>query len=147
MSHQESDQSVRKTVEKTDAEWRARVVTKEFTPDTDRMVLDLRGAYDIAGLKKLEREFIFDRRGAGSVTVIDRVEFAAPAAFETALVTLGQAAIEGTRVRLTDGPATLVAEVSCEGAAFEISTVWVRPASIAMSSLVITPPISGSFSL
>jgi len=104
------------------AEWRARVVTKEFTPDTDRMVLDLRGAYDIAGLKKLEREFIFDRRGAGSVTVIDRVEFAAPAAFETALVTLGQAAIEGTRVRLTDGPATLVAEVSCEGAAFEIST-------------------------
>jgi len=104
------------------AEWRARVVTKEFTPDTDRMVLDLHGAYDVPGLKKLEREFIFDRRGAGSVTVIDRVEFAAPAAFETALITLGQVAVEGTRVRLTDGPATLVAEVSCEGSTLEIST-------------------------
>ncbi|MEO6874643.1 MAG: heparinase II/III family protein [Opitutaceae bacterium] len=104
------------------SEWRARVVAKEFTTDTDRMVLDLRTAYDVPALKKLEREFIFDRRGAGSVTVIDRVEFSTPAAFESALITLGQATIEGASVRLTDGAAALVAEVSVEGASLEIST-------------------------
>ncbi len=104
------------------AEWRATVLLKEFTPDTDRVVLNLRGAYDVPTLKKLEREFIFDRRGAGSVTVIDRVEFSAPAAFESALVTLGKVAIEGSRVRLTDGSASLVAEVSVEGAGLEITT-------------------------
>jgi hypothetical protein len=103
-------------------QWCARVLTKEFTPDTDRMVLDLRGAYDVPTLKKLEREFIFDRRGAGSVTITDRVEFATPAAFESALVTPGKVAIDGARVRLTDGPAALEAEVTIEGAALEIST-------------------------
>ena len=46
----------------------------------------------------------------------------APAAFESALVTLGKVAIEGSRVRLTDGSASLVAEVSVEGAGLEITT-------------------------
>ena len=101
-------------------QWCARVIAKEFTPDTDRMVLDLRSAYDVPGLKKLEREFVFDRRGAGSVTVTDRVEFAAPAAFETALITFGQPTVDGARIRLTDGPASVIADVTCEGAALEI---------------------------
>jgi len=103
-------------------EWRARVVTKEFTADTDRMVLDLRTAYDVPTLKKLEREFIFDRRGAGSVTVIDRVEFSTPAAFESALITTGNVALDGSKVTLTDGPAALAVEVDVEGTTLEIST-------------------------
>jgi hypothetical protein len=103
-------------------EWRARAITKEFSPDTDRMVLDLRSAYDMPALKKLEREFIFDRRGAGSVTIIDRVEFSAPAAFESALITPGKVTIDGAHVRITDGPAALDVDVSVEGAGLEIST-------------------------
>jgi len=103
-------------------EWRARVITKEFSADTDRMVLDLRTAYDVPALRKLEREFLYDRRGAGSLTITDRVEFAEPAAFESALITTGKVTIDGARVRLTDGPAVLEAEVTVEGAALEIST-------------------------
>ena len=103
-------------------EWRARVLTKEFSADTDRMVLDLRAAYDVPALRKLEREFIFDRRGAGSVTIIDRVEFAAPAAFESALITPGKVTVNGSKVNITDGSATLAVEVSLEGATLEIST-------------------------
>ncbi len=103
-------------------EWRARVLVKEFSPDTDRMVLDLRTAYDVPSLRKLEREFLFDRRGAGSLTITDRVEFAEPAAFESALITPGKVAIDGARIRLTDGPAVLEAEVTVDGAALEIST-------------------------
>lgn len=103
-------------------EWRARVLAKEFTADTDRMVLDLRGAYDVAGLRRLEREFRFDRRGAGSLTITDRVEFVAPADFESALISLGQATIEGNRIRLDDGSAAVIAEVSVEGAELTVST-------------------------
>ena len=103
-------------------EWRARVITKEFSADTDRMVLDLRTAYDVPALNKLEREFLFDRRGAGSLTITDRVEFSESAAFESALTTTGKVAIDGARIRLTDGPAALEAEVTVEGAALEIGT-------------------------
>jgi hypothetical protein len=101
-------------------EWRARVVTKEFSADTDRMVLDLRSAYDVPSLRKLEREFIFDRRGAGSVTIIDRVEFSSPAAFESALITTGKATVNGAKVSITDGLATLAVEVTLEGGTLEI---------------------------
>ena len=98
------------------------MVSKEFTADTDRMVLDLRTAYDVPSLRKLEREFIFDRRGAGSVTIIDRVEFSAPAAYESALITTGKISLTGPKVTITDGHATLAVEVSLEGGTLEIST-------------------------
>jgi hypothetical protein len=103
-------------------EWHAQVLAKEFTDDLDRVVLDLRRGYDVPALRRLEREFVFDRRGDGSVTITDRVEFATPSAFESALITLGQVAIDGPRVRLTDGAAMLVAEVSIAGAPLEIIT-------------------------
>ena len=103
-------------------EWRARVISKEFTADTDRMVLDLRTAYNVPSLRKLEREFIYDRRGAGSVTVIDRVEFSTPAAYESALITTGQVARTGSKLTLTDGPATLAVEVTLEDGTLEIGT-------------------------
>ena len=103
-------------------EYHARVVTKEFTNDTDRVFLDLRPGYDVPTLRKLEREFLYDRRGDGSLTITDRVEFSEPAAFESALITLGMVAIDGARVKLTDGPVTLVADVTVEGAGLEIST-------------------------
>ena len=104
------------------SEWRTKVLAKEFTDDVDRVVFDLKPAYDVPALRRLEREFIFDRRGDGSVTITDRVEFSTPSAFESALITLGQVAIEGSKVRLSDGAAVLVAEVSIDGAPLEIST-------------------------
>lgn len=103
-------------------EFRARVITKEFSPATDRIVLDLCGAYDVSGLRKLEREFLFDRRGAGSLTITDRVELATPATFETALITLGKVTIDGQKVRIVDDQTSIIAEVSCEGAALEFTT-------------------------
>ncbi len=101
------------------SDWRTRVLAKEFSDDTDRLVLDLRGAYDVPSLQRLTREFLYDRRGAGSLTITDRVEFGAPAAFESALITLGKFTWDGATLRLDDGHAAVTAEVSCEGAALE----------------------------
>lgn len=103
-------------------QWLATVVGKEFTDDLDRVVLNLRNGYDVPGLRRLEREFIYDRRNAGSLTIIDRVEFSAPAAFETALITFGEFEIDGSRVHLADGPAALDIDVSSEGSPLEIAT-------------------------
>jgi hypothetical protein len=107
-------------LQETGSERRTRVLAKEFTDDTDRVVFDLRLAYDVPALRRLEREFLFDRRGDGSVTITDRVEFSSPSAFESALVTLGQFSVDGSRVRLNDGAAVLAVEVSIDGAPLEI---------------------------
>ncbi len=104
------------------AEYHARVVTKEFTPDTDRVVLDLKPGYDVPELRRLEREFVYDRRGEGQLTITDTVEFATPSAFESALITLGKVAVDGARVRLSDGAAVLIAEVTIDGAPLDIVT-------------------------
>lgn len=100
-------------------EWRTSVVETEFTDDTDRVVFDLRRAYDVPTLRLLEREFIYDRRGAGRVTVIDRVEFSEPEEFESALISFGTAEVEGNRVTFVDGPVTLHADITIDGADLE----------------------------
>jgi hypothetical protein len=104
------------------ADWRTRVLAREFSADTDRLVLDLRGAYAVPGLRRLEREFLYDRRGAGSLTITDRVEFSEPAAFETALITLGRVTLDGATVRIADDHAALVVTVTGEGAALTFVT-------------------------
>lgn len=104
------------------AQWMTTVLAQEFSDDTDRLVLNLRNAYDVPGLRKLEREFLYDRRGAGSLTITDRVEFSTPSAFESALITFGDYRIDGSRIRLTDGPAALDIEVTLDGAPLEIAT-------------------------
>ena len=104
------------------ADWRTRVLAKEFTDDTDRLVLDLRNAYDVPSLQRLTREFLYDRRGAGSLTITDHVEFGASAAFESVLITLGKFTREGTILRIADDHAALTGEVSCDGGALEFVT-------------------------
>lgn len=59
----------------------------EFSDRADTLVLDLRSAYPVKELEKLERTFVFSREGAGSLSVTDEVRFSAPKTFETALVT------------------------------------------------------------
>ena len=103
-------------------DWRTRVLAKEFTEDTDRLVLDLRNAYDVPVLQRLTREFLYDRRGVGSLTITDHVELGEPAAFESALITLGKFTADGLNLRIFDDHAAITAEVSCEGAALDIVT-------------------------
>jgi len=82
-------------------EAKANVISTSFTPERDILVLDLRNAYKVATLDlsdqyhlesvlKLERTFIYDRKGSCSFSVTDDVEFSQPSGFETALMTLGR---------------------------------------------------------
>ncbi len=75
----------------------------EFSDDTDRMTLDLRGAYECPTLRKLEREFIYDRRGDGSLIITDTVEFSEPTEYETAFITPAQVETTDSGLRFHDG--------------------------------------------
>jgi hypothetical protein len=68
----------------------AKVVRTQFTDVSDTIVLDLRAAYDVEELERLQRTFVYSREEAGSLTVSDEVQFSAPRTFEIALVTFSK---------------------------------------------------------
>jgi hypothetical protein len=70
----------------TGAQARAEVVDLALSDAADRLVLDLRQAYDVPELRELARVFEHDR-AAGRMRLEDRVRFTAPREFETCLVT------------------------------------------------------------
>jgi hypothetical protein len=68
----------------------AKTVRTDFKLQKDNITLDIASAYDVQGLKKLERTMDYDRSAAGSITFTDYFEFAQPEAFETAISTRSQ---------------------------------------------------------
>lgn len=73
-------------LQKKGASARAETVHIQFTDARDIWEIDLTGAYDVPGLRRLTRTFIFERDGEGRVEIVDRVCFSEPQAFGTALV-------------------------------------------------------------
>ncbi len=93
----------------------------EFTRDTDRMVLDLRGGYDCPTLRKLEREFVYDRRGDGSLTITDKVEFSEPTEFESALITPAKITESTGRLHLADGDTAITVDYTSSSGPLSIT--------------------------
>jgi len=71
------------------AQAQAVVLRSDFTDDQDNLALDLRSAYPVPELKRLERTFVFQRTGRTALTVRDEVAFTTPNLFGTTLVTWG----------------------------------------------------------
>ncbi|MDA1138019.1 MAG: heparinase II/III family protein [Planctomycetota bacterium] len=67
----------------------ARVLKAEFTPEQDTFILDLKAAYDVKTIERLERTFTYSRLESTSLRVTDTVELSEPATFETALIIFG----------------------------------------------------------
>jgi hypothetical protein len=63
-----------------------RVLSTRFSDAEDIIVLDLRGAYEVPGLTRLERTFILRRSPQAEVIVRDNVAFAQPERFESPLI-------------------------------------------------------------
>ena len=73
----------------TGAACRGLLLSSGFTDAQDTVTLDLSSAYPDSGVKKLERQWIYQRDGDASLVIEDRFAFAKPATFATALVGLG----------------------------------------------------------
>lgn len=134
------------------AKARATVLRTEFTPQQDTLVLDLKAAYPVDALTRLERTFIYSRRGTGSLTIRDEVEFSAPRAFGTALITRGQWRQEkpGTLV-VTDFEEGVHVTIQAAGAPVEVvaerieENAPVKPTRVGID--FVHPVKSGSISL
>lgn len=102
-------------------EARAVVLRTNFTDRADTLVFDLRSAYAVPSLQKLERTFVFQRARPVSLTVRDEVAFAAPATFETALITWGRWERESENLlRVSDGEDALRVRIETGGRPFTI---------------------------
>jgi hypothetical protein len=76
-------------LQRTGAGARAVVLSTDFRDEGDTLVLDLRSAYPVPELKRLERTLIFRRAEPMGLTVRDEAAFSEPGSFETALITWG----------------------------------------------------------
>lgn len=116
----------------------ASTLLTEFTDDTDRMILDLRGAYNCPTLRKLEREFIYDRRGDGSLTITDTAEFSEPTEYESALITCGKVEVTDVGLRFCDGEAAISITYAESSEALTVSQDTIKEESILQDKS--TPP-------
>jgi len=102
-------------------EARAEVLRADLTDDADTLVLDLKAAYAVEELQKLERTFVYSRADAGSLTVKDEVAFTTPQTFGTALITLGEwREVEPGAILIYDFEGAVRVDIETEGADFEI---------------------------
>lgn len=108
------------------AEARGVVLRTEFTDGTDMLALDIRSAYAVTGLQKLERTFVF-RRDQPSLTVRDEVAFAAPQTFETALITWGEwQRVSPGEILVSDGDDGVRVKIETEGVPFTLQTETIQ---------------------
>ncbi len=106
---------------------RAVVVRTEFTDAEDTLVLDISRAYDVPELRKLQRTFIYSRKGTGALVVTDEVEFSSPQTFETALITLGGfLKLEDGALAVYDGNRAVRVEIDTGGLDYTIAAEEIR---------------------
>ena len=105
----------------------AKVLASEFTDGADTLKLDLRAAYDVEELGRLERTFVFSREGAGSLTVTDEVEFTSPQRFGTALITFSPwKRLAADKLLIGEGAEAVEVTIAVEGGEFQIEAEEIR---------------------
>ena len=103
-------------LQKTGRSAAAKVIDTQFTDTTDTLVLDIRAPYDVEELESLKRTFVYSRQGAGSLTVVDEVEFKNPQTFDTALITYSKwEKVADDRLVIGQGNGALEVAISTDG--------------------------------
>ncbi len=109
-------------LQQTGAAARAVVLAKDFTESADTLTLDLRSAYDVPDLQKLERTFVFHRGQSPSLEVRDQIQFASPENFELALITWGKInRISDNQLEITDGGDAVRVTIDTQGREFQLN--------------------------
>ena len=97
------------------------VLKTEFSAAKDVCTLDIRSAYPVPALQKLNRTFVYDRTGIGSLTVMDEATASSSVTVATALITLGSWRQTGPNtLRIEDGGEAVTVEIDTGGKAFSI---------------------------
>jgi hypothetical protein len=110
-------------LQKTGASAQGKVLKTLFTDAEDQLALDLRSAYPVPSLEKLERTFTFRRGANPSLTVSDEIAFTQPESFETALITWGKwKQTAEDEIQITDGPSVVRVKIDTGGLPFQITS-------------------------
>jgi hypothetical protein len=108
-------------LQKTGASARAVVLRTGFKNEGDVLALDIRSAYPVPELEKLERTFVYQRGANPSLLVSDDVAFAQAESFESALITWGKMqSIATNEFALIDDSGAVRVKVDCGGLPFVI---------------------------
>ena len=140
-------------LQSTGPEARGVVRRAEFTQERDTLTLDIRSAYALPELKRLERTFCFQRAGASALVVGDEVEFSRPQHFETALITWGKwEQLAENELVIRDGNDAVRVRINTGGQAYDIksetldeavrSQVQPKRISIALRASVLTSVVT-----
>jgi hypothetical protein len=114
-------------LQRTGREAQAKILEAKFSDACDRLALDLRSAYTVPSLKKLERTFVFSRSGRGSLSVSDEVVFSRPETFGTALVTFAQwRQVVPGRLRVGEGAEAVDVQIDAGGLEFKLQAEEIR---------------------
>ena len=108
-------------LQRTGAEAHGVILETNFTAAADTFKLDIRSAYAVPSLEKLERTFVFQRGSKPSLEVRDEVKFSQPEFFETALVAWGKIkSINATTLEINDGTSTVRVMIDTQGRSFQL---------------------------
>lgn len=99
------------------------VMGKDFQEQTDKIRFDLRSAYNVPELKKLERSFEYRRGKEPALVVEDTVSFSGRQSFETALITWSPWRQTGpAELQIGKGADTLKVRIDSGGASVVMSS-------------------------
>ena len=108
-------------LQRTGRQASGRIVREDFTKEADTLLLDISSAYDVPELERLERKFVYSRRGSGSLTVTDEVVFSKPCDFGTALITFDDwRQLSASSLVIHDQDKALRVDIEVTGADFKI---------------------------
>lgn len=108
------------------------IVEKEFTKDVDRVVMDIKTAYEVPSLITLTRTMKNNKSGAGTIEVQDQFSSSVPIAFGTAIMTYAKYEImDSNTIILAAKNQKVKAEIISEGAPVKIVT---EPVPVRLSS-------------
>jgi hypothetical protein len=109
-------------LQRTGANARAAVLRTDFRDEEDTLALDIRSAYAVPELKRLERTFIFRRGKSAALTVRDEAAFSEPRSFETALITWGNwKQLSEKELLVSDEGGAVRVKIDAGGEPFKIS--------------------------
>jgi len=82
-------------LQQTGRQAQARIVESRFSDINDVLLMDISSAYDVKGLEKMQRAFVYSRQGSGSLTITDEIHLNGPQTLETALITFSKVEQQG----------------------------------------------------
>lgn len=108
-------------LQRTGREAQAVILETNFSDAQDVLKFDLRSAYAVPQLEKLERTFVFQRKPKTSLLMTDVVRFSKPEPFETALITWGEIKqLDANTLELVDGKSSVRVEIDTGGRRFHL---------------------------